>query len=261
MEFHELYERLEEFAPVALSDEYCKKYGAYDNSGVLVNCDRTVKGILFSLDFSTKAVNESRERGFNVIVTHHPAIFGGISCLDVAHDPQAAAIADCIKRGVSVVSMHLNWDVAPEGIDYHLMRAFGGENPLIMEPLSAGGYGRIYEAPATSFAEMTERVRRTFGSVRTTYYGDRTKRIRKIASFCGAGCSDKSIEFAVKEGADLFVSSDLKHHQITGLLSRGINVIGLTHYAAEYYGFQKISTGIIDKLKVPAAIFCDGELM
>lgn len=261
MEFKQLFKQLEEVAPVALSGEYCKTYGAYDNSGVLIDCDRLVKGVLFSLDFSAKAINESRERGFNVIVTHHPAIFGGISRLDVAHDAQASAIAECIKRSVSVVSMHLNWDVAPEGIDHHLMRAFGGENPLIMEPLSSGGYGRVYEVPATSLAEMTERVRRTFSSVRTLYYGDKTKRIRKIASFCGAGCSEKSIEFAVKQGADLFVSSDLKHHQITALLSGGVNVIGLTHYAAEYYGFHKICTGIIDKLKVPAAIFCDGELM
>lgn len=261
MELNQLYSLLEEVAPVALSDEYCAKYGAYDNSGIIVNCDRAIKGVLFTLDFSLKAVNESRERGFNTIVTHHPAIFGGISRLDVANDPYAAALADCVKRGVSVISMHLNFDAAPKGIDYYLMRAFGGDEPMIMQPLSQGGYGRLYNVPATVFTDLTEKVRRTFSTSRALFYGDRTKRIRKIASFCGAGCDDKSMEFAVKNGADLYVSSDMKHHQIASLLQRGINVILLTHYSAEYYGFNKICSGIIERLKVPASVFCDGELM
>lgn len=261
MEFNELYKMIEEVAPVSLSDEYCKLYGAYDNSGIIINCDRTVRGVLFSLDFSMKAVDESRERGFNVIVTHHPAIYGGISRLDVRNDPHAAAVTDCAKRGVSVVSMHLNLDTAPEGIDNYLMRGFGGQSPLIMEPLSSGGYGRIYDVPITMLSDLSERVRRTFATQRALVYGDKTKRIRKIASFCGAGCSEKSIDFAIKNGADLFVSSDMKHHEIAGLLARGINVIVLTHYSAEYYGFNKICSGIIEKLNVPAAIFCDSGLM
>lgn len=261
MEVKEIYELMESVAPVALSDEYCKKYGAYDNSGLIVNCDRPVKGVLFSLDFSMKAVNESRERGFNVIVTHHPAIFGGISRLDAANDPLAAALGDCFKRGVSVISMHLNLDTAPEGIDHQLMRAFGGTDPAIMQPLSSGGYGRAYAVSPVTLSELSDRLRRVFSSARTRYYGDKTKRIRKVASFCGAGCGEDSLAFAVREGAELFVSSDMKHHQIAELLARGINVVELTHYAAEYYGFNKICTGIIEKLKVPAAIFCDGELM
>lgn len=261
MEFNELYKMIEDVAPVALSDEYCKLYGAYDNSGIIINCDRTVKGVLFSLDFSMKAVNESRERGFNVIVTHHPAIYGGISRLDIPQDPHAAAIADCIKRGVSVVSMHLNMDAAKEGIDHYLMRGFGGQEPVIMEPVKGGGYGRVYDVTATTLSELSEKVRRTFATQRALVYGDKTKTIRRIASFCGAGCSETSIEFAIKNGANLFVSSDMKHHEIANLISRGINVIVLTHYSAEYYGFNKICSGIIEKLKVPAAIFCDVGLM
>ncbi len=261
MEFNELYKMIEEVAPIALSEEYCKLYGAYDNSGIIIDCDRAVKGVLFSLDFSMKAVNESRERGFNVIVTHHPAIYGGIDRLDITRDPHAAAIADCIKRGVSVISMHLNMDTAKEGIDYYLMRGFDGREPVIMEPISGGGYGRVYEVPAITLSELSERVRRTFCTQRALVYGDKTKRIKRIASFCGAGCSGKSIDFAINMGADLFVSSDMKHHEIANLVSRGINVIVLTHYSAEYYGFNKICSGIIEKLKVPAAIFCDSGLM
>lgn len=260
MEVKEIYDMMEEVAPVALSDEYCRLYGAYDNSGLIINCDRPVRGVFFSLDLSMKAVNESRERGFNVIVTHHPAIYSPIKRLNV-HDADAAALMDCVKRGVSIISMHLNLDAAPEGIDHHLMRGFGGESPVIMEPLSNGGYGRVYDVPVTTLGELSERVRRVFSTSRALFYGDRTKQIKRIASFCGAGCGEKSLGFAIANNADLFVSSDMKHHEIAALLQRGINVIVLTHYAAEYYGFNKICAGITAKLKVPTAIFCDAELM
>ncbi len=261
MELNELYALLEGYAPVSLSDEYCKIYGAYDNSGIIINCDREIKGVLFSLDFSMKAVLEACDRGFNAIVTHHPAIFGGVKRLDLTTSPQAAAIADCFRRGISVISMHLNLDVATNGIDHFLMCGLGGNDPLIMEPVAGSGYGRVYDIAPIAFTDICEKVRRNFATSRALFYGDRTKRIERVASFCGAGTGEKSIAFAAENGADLFVSSDMKHHEIAELLSMGKNVIVLTHYASEYYGFNKISRKIMEKLKVPAAVFCDVGLM
>ena len=62
-----------EVAPVSLSDELCAKYGAYDNSGIILNCGNDVSGALFSLDFDMSAAKKAAELGYNLIVTHHPA--------------------------------------------------------------------------------------------------------------------------------------------------------------------------------------------
>ena len=35
MKLTEILNKLEEIAPVALSDEFCKKYKTYDNSGII----------------------------------------------------------------------------------------------------------------------------------------------------------------------------------------------------------------------------------
>ena len=126
----EIYER--EIAPVKLSDDFCAKYKMYDNSGIIINCGKPVESVLFSLDFSEKAVDLAVSDGCNLIITHHPAIYGGISRLDVIKNPQARAIAKCLKNDVSVISMHLNSDVAPLGIDHYLMEAFGGTNPRVL---------------------------------------------------------------------------------------------------------------------------------
>ena len=56
-------------APVALSDELCKKYGHYDNSGILVENEGEITGVLFSLDFTPEAAEEAVRRGCNLLVT------------------------------------------------------------------------------------------------------------------------------------------------------------------------------------------------
>ncbi|MDE6585891.1 MAG: Nif3-like dinuclear metal center hexameric protein, partial [Clostridia bacterium] len=132
-------------APVKLSDEFCAKYKMYDNSGIIINCGGQVTGALFTLDLTEKAVDEAEKLGYNLIVTHHPAIYGGITRLDTNCDPQAKAITRCLKLGISVISMHLNFDAAPHGIDYYLMRGLGGDKAEIAAELERGGYGRVYE--------------------------------------------------------------------------------------------------------------------
>lgn len=260
MKLSDLYKLLEEVAPVSVSDEFCKKYGLYDNSGIILNCCTEVKGVLFTLDLSVKAVREALSRGFNVIVTHHPAIYGGISRLDTISDPQAAAIAECLKNGISVISMHLNFDAAEKGIDYHLMRAAGGDGAKLLATVTNGGYGRVYNVKPSLFKDFVNGLKNALATERVFAYGSDDRQINKAASFCGAGCDDRAIAFASAEGVDVFISSDLKHHEIRALLGSGINVVQLTHYASENYGFNKIYNEISLGLPVPSSYFNDAEL-
>ena len=52
MKLSEVYALLDGAAPKALSDEYVQRYGAYDNSGLLVNTGREVTAIVFTLDLT-----------------------------------------------------------------------------------------------------------------------------------------------------------------------------------------------------------------
>ncbi|MGN0814542.1 MAG: Nif3-like dinuclear metal center hexameric protein [Candidatus Coproplasma sp.] len=262
MKLYDVFNLLEsEVAPVALSDEFCALCNAYDNSGVLIENDGEITGIVFSLDFSVDAVNVAKEKGYNLIVTHHPAIYNGVYKITPSGDPLSAAIAECIRHGIGVISMHLNFDSANEGIDYHLMRGVGGREAQLSHKLSCGGYGRSYEIPAISFGDLCEKVKREFNTDRAEFYGDKDKQIRKVASFCGAGVNGTEINFALKQGVQAVVSSDMPHHIITEFYYRGICVIKLTHYSSEVYGFSRIAEKIISKLPFPAEIFVDNGLM
>lgn len=262
MNVEQILEYLEnKVAPVKLSDDFCSKYKAYDNSGIILNCGGEVKGALFTLDLTEKAAAEAERLGYNLIVTHHPAIYGGILRLDLTCDPQARAIARCLKSGISVISMHLNFDAAPRGIDYYLMLGLGGVDAEISADVTGGGYGRVYSVEASSLSEYAEKIRREFNTSRTLVYGDLNKKVENVASFCGAGCDEHNIAFAKSRKADVFVSADMKHHEILALTGAGIAVIVLTHYASENYGFNKIYLEIKDGLSVKNAYFTDADLL
>lgn len=248
-------------APVKLSDDFCAKYKMYDNSGIIINCGNEVNGALFTLDLSVASVQKAKSLGYNLIVTHHPAIYGGISSFDLTCNPQSQALAECIKCGISVISMHLNFDAAPEGIDYFLMRGLGGDTYEILAPVEGGGYGRCYAVSATTFAQFICNIKKTFATDRAVAYGCVEKVIKTVASFCGAGCDDNAIAFAKAKKTDVFVSSDMKHHQITELVESGICVVQLTHYCAEAFGFNKIYNQIKQTLQMPSSYFFDERFM
>lgn len=250
-------------APVALSDEFCKKYGGYDNSGIIVDCGTEVAGALFCLDLTPSALKEAVRRGCNLIITHHPAIFAGVKHISLAAGSATACVAECVRRGISVISMHLNFDAAPFGIDYHMMLGLGGKKELaLMCPLSTGGYGRLFNVRPRSFEDFCKHVQTEFQSTRCRFYAAREHaRVNTVVSCCGAGCDDESINFATGAGADTFVSADIKHHHITALLAAGINVVELTHYSSEIYGLGRIYAAINADMPFPVSFYKQVNLL
>lgn len=269
MKLSDFYALLNELAPKTVSDEYCEKYGAYDNSGVLVDTGEEIRGALFSLDLSFAAIEKAKAAGANVIVTHHPAIYGKISgvCAS-AFQPLGGKLVECIKNGISVISMHLNLDGAAGGIDECLMqgvvRAAGeskqGANEARMHTVSQGSYGRAYNVAETTADALAEKMKKEFSTARILVYGG-DKKIARAASFCGAGGDEEAVAFAVERNADVIVSADFKHHVIALALEKGLAVIVLTHYSSENYGFEKYYQKIRAKAGVPCVYHTDENLL
>jgi dinuclear metal center YbgI/SA1388 family protein len=258
---YDLFKQLEQVAPVSLSDAYCKTFDAYDNSGVLLNSGKAVNGVVFSLDFSRGAVQEAVQKGYTAIVTHHPAIFGGIKRLDATDNGLGEKLALCVQNGISVISMHLNFDCAEKGIDHYLMQGLGGSNARIMDKISMGGYGRVYDITPVPFEQFALNAQQTFHSQKLRFYGEEQKEIKRVASFCGAGSDDKTVAYAIANHAEVFVSADMKHHHISALCEAGLCVVDMTHYASENYGFMKIVEPIAKTLGVPYSLYTDEHLL
>ncbi len=272
MKLSEIYKIADQIAPKRLSDEYCAKYGAYDNSGVLVDVGEEVTGALFSLDLTSTAVAAAKAKGYNLIVTHHPAIYAKLSNLRIG-EGLGRNPAACLKNGISVLSMHLNLDGAEGGIDQSLQngvraaaeRANGNPSPdgatSVMHPLTGGGYGRAYSVAECDLQNLERELKKEFCTERLWIYGNGVKRVCRAASFCGAGADEEAIAFAKAQGVDLLISADFKHHLLTLAKEEGLALAVMTHYASENYGFQKYYEKMRRQLSVPCDYHTDEDLL
>lgn len=272
----EVYQIADEIAPKALSDEMCAKYGFYDNSGLLVEAGENVHSILFSLDFSEGAVARAIEEKVDLIITHHPAIYGKIGdiCLD---NPLGKKLVRCLQNGISVISMHLNLDTAKGGTDeslrdgiLHVCSKMTGAgtslntnslNEIYQVLLTQGAYGRVYNVPEITENALVEGLREEFKTSRVLLYGTGERKINRVASFCGAGADEGAIMFAKANGAEVIISSDFKHHLLTMAQEMGVSVVVLTHYASEDYGFKEYYKKICQRTGLRCVYHTDTNLL
>ena len=238
---------MEEFAPLSLSYKMIER-GDYDNSGIIVENHDQVKGVLFSLDLSEEAVFRAIKEGANTIVTHHPAIYMPIKNLSSTGETKALLLA--IKNNINVISMHLNLDVAENGIDKCLSECLGAKESVVLDVIDKNvGYGRAFKIDKISITEFTEKLNKKLNTNKIIFYGERE--VEQIASFCGAGGSHAvSVlqDAAIK--VDTIVTSDIQHHQLLALIEKGLNVIIIPHYIAEEYGFNKFYEFVLGKVKM-----------
>ena len=250
---------LEGFAPLLLSYKMIEK-GAYDNSGVIVKNHDKIKKALFSLDLSNLTVERALELDCDTIVTHHPAIYSPIKSLD--EDGDTAALLTAIKNGLNVISMHLNLDIAKNGIDQSLMDVIGGKNSRVIDIVDGEcGYGKESVVERILAEEFLQNLKEKFSSDKIILYG--FGEVNKVASFCGAGSSDALS--AVEKGltdADTIITSDLPHHVLKALIERQKKVIIIPHYVAENKGFEKFYEYVMQNcVNFDAYYFVDKRFM
>ena len=145
-----------------------------------------------------------------------------------------------VRGGAALFVAHTNADRAPEyGVNDALAGALGLVDAVPLEPTAANpraGLGRVGRlAEAVSLREFAERVAGvlpvTVGGVRVA--GDPDRPIRTVAVCGGSGGS--LIDAAGAAGADVLLTSDLKHHPVSeGMESNGPTLCDVAHFASEW---------------------------
>lgn len=263
LKLKDFFGALDKKAPIELSYKLIEK-GDYDNSGIIVNSQEEVKKVLFSLDLSEKAVKRAKGLKCDTIVTHHPAIYNPIKSLS-QEDLSTKALLLAVKSGMNVISMHLNLDVAENGIDASLCQALGGEKYKILDFVTEkNGYGREFDLSGITLEEFIKRIKTNLKTNKLVVYGKRKTRLNKGASFCGGGSgyAEKFVKNGVC-GADVIVTSDMPHHVILALVESGKCVVIIPHYASENYGFFRFFLGVSKELnsKVESYYFEDKRFL
>jgi dinuclear metal center YbgI/SA1388 family protein len=128
MKLGEIISYLEELAPRSLQE-------SYDNSGLQVGDPAMeVSGILLALDVSEGVIQEAEKLGFNLVLTHHPVIFGGLKSITGKNGPERI-VKMAIQKDIAIYSGHTNFDAVRRGVNSALADRLGLVDQQILDPL------------------------------------------------------------------------------------------------------------------------------
>ena len=97
----------------------------YDNVGLQVgDASRAASTVLTALDATPQVVREAEAAGAELVVTHHPLIFGGLDRV-TADDYVSGLALQFAEAGIALYSAHTNLDAAPGGVSFALGETLG----------------------------------------------------------------------------------------------------------------------------------------
>jgi len=106
----------------------------WDNSGLMIgDPEQEITGILVSLDTSLEVLQEAKERGCNLVISHHPLIFKEISSI-TPRLTEYGTIRFAIKNDLSILAVHTNLDNRNNSLNHLLGRKIGLDSIRILQP-------------------------------------------------------------------------------------------------------------------------------
>ena len=225
-------ELLEELAPLRYAE-------SWDNVGLIIdpNASPTVSvgRILLTIDLSEAVLAEAVERRVNLIVAYHPPLFAGLKRLRHRVPSERVAI-QAINAGLPVYSPHTALDATPGGVNDWLAAALG---PGECEPLAPSeepniGMGRkVTLAEPVGLEQATQRVKDhlglTYVRVAASERHQQGEPIHNGAVCAGAGGS----LFSKESGIDLYLTGEMRHHDVRDKTAAGSSVILCDHTNTE----------------------------
>ncbi|MBQ7740996.1 MAG: Nif3-like dinuclear metal center hexameric protein [Eubacterium sp.] len=231
-----IYDYINSIAPYDMQEEW-------DNSGHLIGEFRAeVKKCVMALDATKEVCLFAKEIGAQLVLTHHPVIFGGLTEIK-----PASAVYTLVNSGISYLSAHTNYDIAEGGINDSLAEILELKNTRHID----GGLlvtGELEdEMSIDDFAEYVSDKLETAG----IRYTDTEKTVKTVA--LGGGACEEYTELAM-ENADCFLTGDMKYHAMLDASEKGFAVISAGHFETENKAFLMLKNRL-EKL------FCDVEFI
>ena len=215
----------------------------WDNSGHLIGDFRKeVKKCVMALDATKEVCLFAKEIGADLVLTHHPIIYGGIQSVK-----SGTAVYILANAGIAALCAHTNYDIAEGGINDNLAEILELKNAQHIDNSFIVKGELEYEMSIDDFAEFVADKLNCRG-IRYT----KTDKTLKTVAVGGGACGEET-ELAMQY-ADCFVTGDLKYHEMLDASENGWAVISAGHFETENQAFLMLK----DKLE---KIFTDVEFI
>lgn len=119
---------LESLAPLSLQENY-------DNAGLLTgHANQPITKILVSLDCTEAVIDEAIAKNCELVVAHHPIIFGGLKKLNGKNYVERTVIK-AIKNDIAIYAIHTNLDNIHTGVNKKIGDKLGLQNMRVLAPI------------------------------------------------------------------------------------------------------------------------------
>ena len=245
MKKKDLYILLNKIAPLDLQEDW-------DNSGIQIDLGREeVHRVLIALEIDKDVIDAAKNAGADMVITHHPLIFPADSLHTIcSYDINQRNIIELIQSGIEVYSAHTCYDAAPGCMNDYLCDLLDIRKPQTFDG-NIARIGKLQETVALADLEkhIYEKLGRPAGFI---CGGDPRKLISNVAVCSGAG--GDLWRSAYKSGAQLFISGEIKHHEMAYMKQAGMAFIAAGHAATEWIFVprmaQQISRMCLNELEI-----------
>ena len=253
MNVRDLINYIDNFAPFSIAEEW-------DNSGLMIGSYKAeVKKIGICLDAVNDAVIEADNKGCNVLLCHHPLIFRGIKQININNE-LGKTISEAIKRNINIISAHTNWDKADEGVNATLANLLGLENCKPLDDFGICGN----TSQEFTLKDFAEHVKKSWNISQLDIYSENSPEKISRVSLCG-GSGAEFWRAAKNFNADIYLTADMKYHELIDATKSGLTIGLLNHGEMERASLNELakkisSSGIetiilnINALKTPLRI-------
>ncbi len=203
---------------------FAKEY--HDHVGLMVGpLPAYLSSIYLALDFDETVYEDALAFKPDLIITHHPFIYGSRAKI-AKTDPDKAALIHRVEHdGLRIYSLHTNFDRGRGGMNDALAEALGLEDihPLVNDPMARGGRLKTPLSVEEAAIYAKKQLNATYGLLLP--YGKQI--VSRIAIVGGGG--SKSHAIAMDEGYDMYISGDAPHHVRRSIINRHFNYLDLPH--------------------------------
>lgn len=207
----------------------------WDNSGLLVGSpEDNVYRIGVTLDVTDESLAEAFKKQCDCIISHHPFLFSPVQKV-WTNGAFGKRLKSILSGGISVIAVHTNWDVSCCGVNVILAEMLNLEN---REPLTEASNRdrRLWEGAvgilpfSLTSEDFAVFVKETLSLRWIRVFGKKGS-VRKIALVGGSGSDYR--ESALAAGAELFLTSDMKYHEVQDAVDNGLSIALADHGEVE----------------------------
>lgn len=220
----EIINVIEKVAPLSEAAEW-------DNSGLLYGGGgQKIKKVLLTLDLTPAVAEEALSCGVDMIIEHHPSLFSPVKKFtsDMIEEKSFLKVAG---RGIAVYASHTASDFALKGLNYYFANKLGLKD--VERKRDGDEVVFIGKISKTDLKSLKEKVAEIFGDQLAFFVGDGEKVVETVGVVTGGGGSVGSAIYARDNGADVYISGDVKYHCARWTKDSGYAIINLSHYASE----------------------------